>query len=407
MRKIIRLTESDIIGIVNRVRQQLNEQNIKTIKGTTSDEPIVNPKVFTDAKLPATKENFLGRWELVRPGLSETFRNGGGVGLGKFTYLGSAGGVRDYFEVTVSRFLRKEVKLRDGSTVPQETLDTATEPKVESLSNEGTKTFNTRYFDEDTNYIWSITKVVASGNGLLAFSRALQESTGVPNQITIGFKQERTSGAQNYNAADILSVGANFNAVLNVIAQYIIYVNVGNELGKYQKCTNQTLTLAEASDVNKVANKITTWIKVRDNKFVPKGKQVNLAPTDDSAFAQILGGVEKNRDVIRQIFSPTTGANLQSLVERTYGGIINQIKAEYEKQYKDRIISYFNTVNIPNAVKEIENGKITYQYGGTIGHWVNSNVNGCNMGKGATPATAQEKKTSSGYELGSSTPKTK
>ena len=70
MRKVIRLTESDLVEVVKNI---LLEQNYSEIQGTTDPTPIAKLSVLTDAGLPADNNNFRGRWVLEQPNIGKTF----------------------------------------------------------------------------------------------------------------------------------------------------------------------------------------------------------------------------------------------------------------------------------------------------------------------------------------------
>ena len=411
MKNIVKLTESDLIKIVKTI---LNEQEFSELKGTTSKEPIVSPEVMTKPGLNANAQNFKGRWVLNTKDIYATFFITKNLSLFKnLTPVAPKGG-EDYFEVTVSRFTKQVTNPNKTIKTPS-TLDTTTQPKVESLVGKGSKTFNTYYVDPtDPNYIWKISKIVASGNGLLAFSRALVTSqSAYPNKLTIGFSQEtRTSSAYKYDPSSIGSITFTLNGAMKAAAMTIV-----NRVG--MKKTNDKYAVSYLNKSNEeIAKMITTYMYMNDGKFIPEEElqtarnNKNLVNYDPSTIAGILNSMPSpDRTLMELIYkgienievNPYSKKTLKDKATALYGSFQKSIRDEIVRQYKLRLVSYLKLKN-PNAQQTVDQMQFSEYPSVKIQDAFNDVVYGVNyQGEVKTPSASQKKQGGS-YALGSASP---
>lgn len=411
MSNIVKLTESDLIKIVKTI---LNEQAFSELKGTTSKEPIVNAQVLTKVGLNANEQNFKGRWVLNVNDVNATFFKTKNLSLFKNLTPTSPKGGEDYFEVTVSRFT-KQVTNPDRTIKTPSTLDKTSQPKVESIIGKGTKTFNTYYVDPtDPNYIWKISKIVASGNGLLAFSRALVTSqSSYPNKLTIGFSQEtRTSSAYKYDPSTIGAIGPTLNGAIKAMAMSVI-----NRVG-VDKINDKFSSSYFKKSNEDIAKIITGFMYMNDAKFIPaeelstarsNKKLINYDPT---AIVSIFNSLPSpDRLLIELIYKGTENIevnqfskkNLNNKVKTLYGPFEKQLRDEIVRQYKLRLVSYFKIKN-PNAQQTVDQIQFTESPSIKIETAFNDIVYGVNYGGEAKISSSSQQTQSGTYNLGSGTP---
>ncbi len=422
MKKVIRLTESDLVDIVKNI---IVEQNYSEIKGTTDPKRVVGLSVLTGAGLAADENNFRGRWVLEQPNIYKTFNQTKNLSLFRNLTPKSPAGGENFIEMTVQRFLPnqlnpdKTIKVKGGA-------DTTTPPVVESLTNTGSKTFNVRYADSDGKHVWSLIRVVASGNGLLALSRALLESTGLPNKITIGMSQTtRESGGYTYNATKVANITPILNLISNMTAASIItksgllepstkrYVSGDMvSIGRYFGKTNE-----------EIANLMAQSLYHLDENFIPQGEQETfrkkmdasgkpLLPSYNSApFLTILNQLPILED-ISGLYDGNTPQQkwsiMQNEVDKLYSKFNEQIKNVAVEQYKNRLISFFSFVYKDGSQATQLVSSTTFRSASlTIQGSIENAVVGVKYTGTTAPPKAGETKTSNTYQVGKSTPNQK
>jgi len=418
MKKVIRLTESNLVDIVKKV---ITEQNYSEVQGTTDPTRIAKLSVLTNAGLPADEANFRGRWVLEQPNIYKTFGEVKNLSLFKNQNPKSPADSENYIEVTVQRFLPnvlnpdRTVKVKGGP-------DLSTPPVVESLTNNGTKTFNVKYKDPDGKHIWSLVQIVASGNGLLALSRALNESTGMPNKITIGMSQtQRTSGGFTYDASKIANTTPTLNSLSNITTAAIInksdfdastkkYVSGDmSGIGRYFDKTNEQL-----------ADIMAKSLYFFDTQFIPK-EQIQtyrtkvdasgklLLPNYNSApFLEILNKLPVFTD-FQSLFDANTVQQrwdyISVNVTKSYSKFNDMIKNEVVEQYKKRLIAFFTMVyKDANQATQLVNSTQFRSASLTIERSFQNAIVGVKYTSVANLDKATEKKTGASYEVGQSKP---
>lgn len=411
MSNVVKLTENDLIKIVKTI---LNEQAFSELKGTTSKEPIVNPMVLTKVGLNANNQNFKGRWVLNVNDINATFFKTKNLSLFKNLSAVSPKGGEDFFEVTLNRFT-KQVTNPDRTIKTPSTLDKSTQPKVESLTGKGTKTFNTYYVDPtDPNYIWKISKIVASGNGLLALSRALVTSqSAYPNKLTIGFSQEtRTSSAYKYDPSTIGAIGPTLNGAMKGMAMSVI-----NRVG-VDRINDKFATSYFKKSNDEIAKTIVGFMYMNDTKFIPSEELatarsnknlVNYDPTTIVSLFNSLPSPDKN--LAESIFKGTENIevnsyskrNLENKVKVLYGPFEKQLRDEIVRQYKLRLVSYFKIKN-PNAQQTVDQMQFTESPSVKIETAFGDIIFGVDYRGEVKPVSAAQQKKGGSYNLGSATP---
>jgi len=418
MKKVIRLTESNLVDIVKKV---ITEQNYSEVQGTTDPTRIAKLSVLTNAGLPADEANFRGRWVLEQPNIYKTFGEVKNLSLFKNQNPKSPADSENYIEVTVQRFLPnvlnpdRTVKVKGGP-------DLSTPPVVESLTNNGTKTFNVKYKDPDGKHIWSLVQIVASGNGLLALSRALNESTGMPNKITIGMSQtQRTSGGFTYDASKIANTTPTLNSLSNITTAAIInksdfdastkkYVSGDmSGIGRYFDKTNEQL-----------ADIMAKSLYFFDTQFIPK-EQIQTYRTKVDASGKLLLPNYNSAPFLEILNKLPVFTDFQSLfdannvqqrwdyisvnVTKSYSKFNDMIKNEVVEQYKKRLIAFFTMVyKDANQATQLVNSTQFRSASLTIERSFQNAIVGVKYTSVANLDKATEKKTGASYEVGQSKP---
>jgi hypothetical protein len=421
MKKVIRLTESDLVDIVKNI---ISEQNYSEIKATTDPKRVVGLSVLTDAGLPADESNFRGRWVLEQPNIYKTFSQTKNLSLFRNLAPKSPADGENFIEMTVQRFLPNQlnpdrtIKVKGGA-------DTTTPPVVESLTNTGSKTFNVKYPDPDGKHVWSLIRIVASGNGLLALSRALLEATGLPNKITIGMSQTtRESGGYTYNATKVANTTPVLNLISNMTAASIITKNglLEPTIKKYVSGDMTGVGRYFNKSNEEIANLIAQSLYHFDDNFIPEGqkdvfrKKVDasgkpLLPNYNSApFLAILNQMPLMTD-INGLLDGDSPQQKWSLIER---GVINSyskfnelIKNAVIEQYKARLIAFFTSVYKDSAqATQLVNSTAFRPASMTIQESFENAVIGVKYSGASGAPKAGETKTSNTYEVGKSKPNT-
>jgi len=422
MKKVIRLTESDLVDIVKNI---IVEQNYSEIKATTDPIRVSGLKALTDPKLPADETNFRGRWVLEQPNIYKTFSSTKNLSLFRNLTPKSPANAEDFIEMTVQRFLPNElnpdrtVKVKGGP-------DLTTKPVVESLTNSGVKTFNVKYPDPDGKHVWSLIRIVASGNGLLALSRALLESTTLPNKITIGMAQAtRESGGYSYNATKVANTNPVLNLISNMAAASIITKNGLLDPGIKRYVSGDMVTVGRyfGKTNEEIANLMAQSLYHLDENFIPNGQQETFRKKMDASgkpllsnynsapFLAILNqmGMMQN---INGLFDGNSPEQKWSLIEKEvntlYSKFNEQIKNAVIEQYKNRLISFFTFVYKDGAqATQLVNSTAFRSASITIEDAFRNAVVGVKYTGAAAPPKAGETKTSNTYQVGKSTPNQK
>lgn len=421
MKKVIRLTESNLVEIVKQV---IAEQNFSEVRGTTDPTRIANLSVLSDAGLPADINNFRGRWVLEQPNVYKTFSQVKNLSLFKNLTPKSPAGGEDFIEMTVQRFVPNQLN-PDNTVKVKGGADASTPPVVESLTKSGSKTFNIKYKDPDGKHVWSLIKIVASGNGLLALSRALLESTGMPNKITIGMSQtDRTSGGYTYNAAKIANITPTLNLLSNMVAASIITKSglLEPSLKSFVSGDPQSVGRYFNMSNDNLANLMAKYLYVFDSEFIPteqiemyrkktdaSGKAV-LPNYNSQPFLDILNKIPVFNDIQGLIdgSGPQQKWNLISQdVTKLYSQFNQLIRNAVVEQYKKRLISFFTEVyKDANQATELVNSTQFRSASMTIEDSFEHAVVGVKYLGAVGGNKASEKKTSNTYEVGKSKPTT-
>lgn len=419
MKKVIKLTESDLVGIVKKI---VNEQQVSfsEIKGTTSKEPIRSASVLTGAGLRADNNNFTGRWVLSGDKIGKTFREVKNLSLFDLLTDKSPKGGEDFIEFTVNRFTKTEFNPNKTVKTPSR-MDESTPPKVESLSGAGLKVFNTYYDDEtDPKYVWRMTKIVASGNGLLALSRALVESkTSFPNRITIGFSEAtRTSTSYQFNAAVIGNLTSFLNGLNLMITAYILKLN--NIDPSYvtgdpyvSRMYSRILPLSQ----EEFGTFITQTLYSLDMQFIPKNEIDEFRKKKDANGQSLLKNYN-SAPIINLLKTIPKSSSLANAIYNRNPDMLNRTSSEYDtytnlfseeitRQYKERVYSFFSVAYGEEQAKKLVSGT-QFRNGATIqlSKDIYNAVFGITRSKsGSTPQPqATQAKGGNVYNLGSSIP---
>lgn len=422
MRKIIRITESDLYKIVKSVKQMLTEADgivYNEIKGTTSSEPIRNVKVITDTGIKASNQNFKGSW-----GVKDDIGNNMSVittfsvnkNLSSFTLISDRPQYENYLEITVSRY--KKTPAQGGRGFSYQ-LDQNTTPVVNPLVSQPnkpvSKVFATRYQDPEDpqNYEWRISSVVGAGNGLLALSRAIREGKGFPDKITIGFNQsERTSGGYKYDSAEIGNITPNLNSVTQIAAASLFNtINDNGRLGLSNNDDNQKKYVNKSND--ELGNTIASFLYGNDKKFVPaediEKMKNTLTPYNGASFKTILDKLTSDQTIKRlSVTLQDSGGNdsaLKKKLNELYGNINQELRNEYISQYKNRIKSFLKTKYNPEQVETMVEQINFAPLGQAIQYWYLAALKGASYAPGNAQPKAGQKTTTNKYDLGSSAPK--
>ena len=417
MGKLVKLNESDLIKIVKNI---INEQvTFSEIKGTTSKEPINSVKVLTNAGLKADVSNFKGRWVLEGVDIGPTFSRIKNLSLFKNQTPTSPKGGENFIEFTVRRFTKVELN-PDKTVKTKSVLDESTPAKVESLTGSGTKSFNTSYIDEtDKKYIWKMTKIVASGNGLLALSRALVESKlSYPNKITIGFSQEtRTSTSYEFNATVVGNLTSFLNGLNLMVTAYILKVN-GIPFKDVQGDDYISSFVKKFSTMSQeeIADYITRSFYSMDKFFIPENEietfrnkkttdgQPVLPNYNSEPILNLLKTIPKNDTLINSIYRRNE-TNVKKDAD-SYNIYNNLFSPEIVKQYKNRLLSFFTFVYGLDQAKQLINNTTFKGASRDISSGIHDAIFG--VKRAATSDTispeASERKSSSLYNIGSSIP---
>ncbi len=422
MKKVIRLTESDLVDIVKNI---IVEQNYSEIKGTTDPKRVVGLSVLTDAGLPADETNFRGRWVLEQPNIYKTFSSTKNLSLFRNLAPKSPADAENFIEMTVQRFLPnqlnpdKTVKVKGGP-------DLTTKPVVESLTNTGVKTFNVKYADPDGKHVWSLIRIVASGNGLLALSRALLEATTLPNKLTIGMSQTtRESGGYAYNATKVANITPILNLISNMVVASIITKSglLTPTIKRFVSGDMRSIGLYFGKSNEDMANLIAKSLYHLDENFIPQGEQEAFRKKADASGKLLLSGYNSapfltilNQIPIMEDISGLFDGNsaqqkwdlIQKDVTNLYSKFNEQIKNAVVEQYKNRLVSFFTFVYKDGAqATQLVNSTAFRSASMTIQDSFENAVVGVKYTGAAATPQAGETRTSNVYDVGKSKPNQK
>lgn len=364
MKKVIRLSESDLERIVRRV---ISEQNgFEIIKGSTSSEPI-RSNALSIYGLPVNEKNSNSVWELVgwEDSIVPTFTKTKNLSL--FKPVGRGNEPTDFIEFIVYP------KIRDG------------EKKSFRLDQKGTLKANIYY--NEKGVLWRVLKVRGSGNGLLALGRALKtDSTpSFPNQIIITMGSEtRESSMFSWNPKNINSIQTGLNTILRLIAASILTKsNLKSQdpiFKKYVGLSNQ--------DISKNVGEI---IKTLDDKFTngsyDRSKLGEIDVTPIVSFLNSLPKISMN-DLDKD----------DNYFQNVYGKKMDPFFQFVVNEYKKRIGMFLKDVSPDNYTQLIS--AVNPKGDMSIGNSIMKHVSGTKYGQMVPGTSAGQTTTKGEYELG-------
>lgn len=364
MKKVIRLSESDLERIVRRV---ISEQSgFEIIKGSTSSEPI-RSNALSVYGLPVNEKNSNSVWELVgwEDSIVPTFTKSKNLSL--FKPVGRGNEPADFIEFLVYP------KAREG------------EKKSFRLDQKGTLNANIYY--NEKGVLWRVLKVRGSGNGLLALARALKtDSTpSFPNRIIITMGSEtRESSMFSWNPKNINSIQTGLNTILRLIAASVLTKsNLKSQdpiFKKYVGLSNQEIS----NDIGKV-------IKTFDDKFTngsydrSKLGEIDVAPIVsflDSLPKISVNDLKKDENYFQNVYGKKMDPFFQFVVN------------EYEK----RISSFLKDVSPDNYTQLISS--VNPKGFMSIGNSIKKHLSGTKYGETVIGTSAEQTTTKGEYELG-------
>lgn len=364
MKKVIRLSESDLERIVRRV---ISEQSgFEVIKGSTSSEPI-KANALSNYGLPVNEKNSNSVWELVgwEDSIVPTFTKTKNLSL--FKPVGRANEPADFIEFIVYP------KIKDGKK------------KNFMLDEKGTLKANI-YYNED-GVLWRVLKVRGSGNGLLALGRGLKtDSTpSFPNQIIITMGSEtRESSMFSWNPKNINSIQTGLNNILRLIAASVLTKsNLKSQdtiFKKYVGLSNQD-----------ISNKVGEVIKSFDDKFTNGSyDRSKLGEIDVTPIVSLLDSLPK--------ITMNESNKENTYFQNVYGKKMDPFFQFVVNEYKKRISSFLKDVSPDNYTQLIS--AVNPKGYMSIGNSITKHLFGPKYGQ-MEPRTSAEQITTQGeYELG-------
>ena len=355
MKRVIHITESQLETLVDNI---LNEQqtNFLELKGSSSNQLLITPKTLQDLGLKTNETNFKGRWILNTKNIYKTFTKVKNLSLFENLTPTSPQGKEDYLKIFVSRFT-KTIYNKDKTVKEPSQFDRTTKTKIESIEGSGSKTFNIYYDDgTDKNYIWKISQVIGSGNGLIAFANALKKSSDrLPNKIEITISSE-VSGKDTYQY-DPAKVG-NIVSILNSMSP-VISASILNQ----PKMDIKNLDEVGSKFMNKsnevISNSIVKLLYFLDKNFIPKEQQKSveqlLTKYNPEPFTTLLNSLPKISNQSVQYIFEKNEKPLRRNLENEYKGVEKSFRDEVVKQYKSRILSFYKTKYKPDDAESMVN----------------------------------------------------
>jgi hypothetical protein len=364
VKRVIRLSESDLESIVRRV---ISEQNgFEIIKGSTSSEPI-RGNVLNNYGLPVNEKNSNSIWELVGWGDS----------------------IVPTFTKTKNLSLFKPVERRNE---PRDFIEFIVYPQVKGgaakklrLDEKGTLKANIYY--KENGVLWRVLKVRGSGNGLLALGRALKtDSTpNFPNQIiiTMGSKT-RESSMFSWDPNKINSIQTALNTVVRLIAASILTKsNLQSQdsiFKKYVGLSNQ--------DISK---KIVEVIKSLDNKFSNGSyDRSKLGEIDMTPIVSYLDSLPK--------ISINDLKKDENYFQSVYGKKMDPFFQFVVNEYKKRVSTFLKDVSPDNYTQLISS--VNPKGNMSIGNSIIRHLSGPKYGQMDPPTSATRTSTRGEYEIG-------
>ena len=364
MKKVIRLSESDLESIVRRV---ISEQNgFEIIKGSTSSEPI-RGNALSIYGLPVNEKNSNSVWELRgwEDSIVPTFTKTKNLSLFKPVERGNE--PRDFIEFVVYP------QVKDG------------EIKKLRLDEKGTLKANIYY--KENGVLWRVLKVRGSGNGLLALGRALKtDSTpGFPNQIIITMGSEtRESSMFSWNPKNINEIQTGLNTVLRLIAASILTKsNLKSQdpiFKKYVGLSNQV-----------ISEEIGEVIKSLDEKFSNGSYDTSkLGEIDVTPIVSFLDSLPK--------ISMNDLKKDENYFQSVYGKKMDPFFQFVVNEYKKRLSVFLKDVSPDNYTQLISS--VSPKGDMSIGNSIMKHVSGTKYGQMDPVTSARQTTTTGEYELG-------
>jgi len=357
----------------------LNEQSgVKTIKGTTSPEQIVNPKVLTQYGLKANESNFKNFWELDgRPNTVKTFTEVKNLSL--FTELTTPP------NATLGDFIKFYV-----TPINSVNGERVGEDKIYELNGAGSITANIYDKKDDVTYI--VSKIIGCQNGLLALARAMKTDTTdeIPNRVTIEMSaEERESSMISWTPSKVNNTQSVFNSIAALISAYIITKSKPNFESDYELFKD----FINKNDVE-ISNEIVKLIKNSDSLFADeKYDRKKLGDIDIQPIQTYLAKLPKLED-----YYFTKGKyndrKYQAIYDNYKDDIVKYLLDEYKKRIKIYLDENFPE-NSESYMSQVE--PKTYL---PIGRGLNYHINGAKTGTPINVSSADKETNQGSYELG-------
>jgi len=394
----------------------LNEQSgVKTIKGTTSPEQIVNPKVLTQYGLKANESNFKNFWELDgRPNTVKTFTEVKNLSL--FTELTTPPNATlgDFikFYVTPINSVKTFTEVKNLSlfteltTPPNATLgdfikfyvtpinsvngERVGEDKIYELNGAGSITANIYDKKDDVTYI--VSKIIGCQNGLLALARAMNtdKTNQMPNRVTIEMSaEERESSMISWNPSKVNNTQPVFNAIASLISAYIITKSKPN----FESGDERFKDFINKNDVE-ISNEIVKLIKNSDSLFADeKYDRKKLGDIDIQPIQTYLAKLPKLED-----YYFTKGKyndrKYQAIYDNYKDNIVKYLLDEYKKRIKIYLDENFPE-NSESYMSQVEPKPYL-----PIGKGLEYHINGAEAGTPINVSSADKETNQGSYALG-------
>lgn len=364
MKRVVRLSESDLENIVKRVI--LEQNGFEVIKGSTSSEPIKSNALITYG-LPANKENSNSVWEIAgwKNAIVPTFTQTKDLSLFKPVQRGSE--PIDFIEFIVYP------QIQDG------------QGKKFRLDEKGTLKVNIYY--KENGVLWRVLKVRGSGNGLLSLARALKTDTTTkfPNQVIITMGAEtRESEMFSWSPKNINSIQTSLNTVLRLIASSILTKsNIESKDPIFQKYVGKSDQDISA-DIAKV-------IESMDDKFTNGSyDRTKLGEVNSQQLVSLLNSLPK--------ISMNDLKKDENYFQSLYGKKMDPFFQFVVNEYKNRITKFLQDVS-PDNYKELMLS-VNPRGNMSIGNSIMRHILGAKYGAVSAKGDASRTTTKGEYELG-------
>lgn len=405
MKKVVRLTEEDLVKLVKQV---LSEQGggYNEMEGTTDNTAIINVKVLKDTGLPCDETNYKKMWVSTQLSNYNTTTNGqvtsttlgtwGEKNLSKFKLSEETPPTQDYLAFKLWKYVK------DPSSGK---LTHNGETKVLEIKDSGKQTFNT-YYSEPDGSIWKIGAIKGSGNGLLALARALMTYTGggkIPNRITIGLKQTtRVSTAYSYDPSKINNINPTLNGIVSASFAAILRKNdLKTNDSTYQSYNQMTTGFGE---------RLVNYMYSVDDRFIPKDKLVTMRNQLQTKYdsATIDGFLNVNLGNTKQtlanaIYRGRDGDRIANSTVASFKPAIKRILEYFYEKYKQRIIEYIK-LSFPAEFQQTAIGEINVSpfSDAMFPHWLSNHIENPNYLQATGTPGATSKQNQGTYERGQS-----